>query len=313
MSTDNEALVWLAWIVSRRFGVRNHMLEEDPQLQKRLWVHPLLLLCGASGHFHKLFHELRRYPVKFVAFCRLSIPGFDLLHVLRPYLLRQDTCMRLSISPEERLLVTLRFLATGHSYSSLHFEFLLGTSTISGIVRSTCDVIWDKLKSRLMPQPNKQDWLRIAQGFMEATEFPNCIGALDGPASVEVSTASDTCSSGCVVGVGSAWASVSNAEATASQHWICGGIRAFTKCRQSHAAETEHHHHCCPTEEHHRYRPQPPQPGKFAMRPGPAVTSRSHDRDVTKVLVAQHLWNRTAACSAEENRDVRGFFKVDTF
>ncbi|CAJ0951364.1 unnamed protein product [Ranitomeya imitator] len=39
---------------------------------------------------------------------------------------------------------------------------------------------------------------------------------------------------------------------------------------------------------------------RFAMRPGPAVTSRSHDRDATKVLLAQHLWNRTAACSAEE-------------
>ncbi|CAJ0924674.1 unnamed protein product [Ranitomeya imitator] len=36
------------------------------------------------------------------------------------------------------------------------------------------------------------------------------------------------------------------------------------------------------------------------MRSGPAVMSRSHDRDITKVLLAQHLWNWTAACSAEE-------------
>ncbi|CAJ0946124.1 unnamed protein product [Ranitomeya imitator] len=36
------------------------------------------------------------------------------------------------------------------------------------------------------------------------------------------------------------------------------------------------------------------------MRAGPVMTSRSHDRDVTKVLLAQHLWNRTATCSAEE-------------
>ncbi|CAJ0949759.1 unnamed protein product [Ranitomeya imitator] len=85
------------------------MPDEDLQLQKRLWVHPLLLLHGAYGHFTKLYNELRRYPVKFVTFCRLSIPGFDnILHVLRPYLLKQDTCMRLSISPKERLLVTLR-------------------------------------------------------------------------------------------------------------------------------------------------------------------------------------------------------------
>ncbi|CAJ0963493.1 unnamed protein product [Ranitomeya imitator] len=207
------------------------MLEEDPQLQKRLWVHPLLLLRGAYGNFTKLYQELCRYPVKFVAFCRFSIPGFDnLLHVLRPYLLRQDTCMRFSISPEECLLVTLRFLATGHSYSSLHFEFLLGTSTISVIVRSPCDVIWDKLKSRLMPQPNIQDWLWIAQGFMEATDFPNCIGALDGPVSVEVSAASDTCSSGCVVGVGSAGALVSDAEPSFLRISACRTLRDVAAC-----------------------------------------------------------------------------------
>ncbi|CAJ0945547.1 unnamed protein product [Ranitomeya imitator] len=43
------------------------------------------------------------------------------------------------------------------------------------------------------------------------------------------------------------------------------------------------------------------------MRAGPAVTSRSHDRDVTKVLLAQHLWNRTAACSAEEIGTSEGY------
>ncbi|CAJ0942215.1 unnamed protein product [Ranitomeya imitator] len=126
MSNDNEALVWLAWIVSRRFGVRNHMLEEEPVVNSVAELPPVvtsgtsadslceLLLVEGSGTAASEFPpsgdlELRRYLVKFVAFCQLSIPGFDnLLHVLRPYLLRQDTCMRLSISPEERFLVTLR-------------------------------------------------------------------------------------------------------------------------------------------------------------------------------------------------------------
>jgi hypothetical protein len=31
-----------------------------------------------------------------------------------------------------------------------------------------------------MPQPNKEKWLHISQGFQENSDFPNCIGAVDG-------------------------------------------------------------------------------------------------------------------------------------
>ncbi|KAM4043782.1 uncharacterized protein ACNLHF_014059 [Anomaloglossus baeobatrachus] len=94
--------------------------------------------------------------------------------------LLEDTWMRLSISPEERFMVTLRFLATGQSFSALHFDFLLGRSTIAVIVRHTCDMIWQHLKEQMMPQPNREDWLKISKGFKDSVDFPNCIGALDG-------------------------------------------------------------------------------------------------------------------------------------
>jgi hypothetical protein len=31
-----------------------------------------------------------------------------------------------------------------------------------------------------MPQPKKEKWLHISQGFQENSDFPNCIGAIDG-------------------------------------------------------------------------------------------------------------------------------------
>ncbi|XP_069819612.1 uncharacterized protein [Dendropsophus ebraccatus] len=111
----------------------------------------------------------------------MSVSTFDrLLCDLRPGLIYQDTDMRLAITPEERLIVTLRFLATGNTFASLHFEFLLGISTIAMIVRSTCDVIWERLRATVMPPPKPEDWIRIADGFSAAAQFPNCIGALDG-------------------------------------------------------------------------------------------------------------------------------------
>ncbi|XP_040278182.1 uncharacterized protein LOC120993776 [Bufo bufo] len=111
----------------------------------------------------------------------MSVSTFDrLLESLRPGLIFQNINMRRSISPEERLIVTLRFLATGNSFASLHFEFLLGISTISTIVPHTCKVIWERLREMVMPEPRVQDWLRIAHRFEQCAQFPNCIGALDG-------------------------------------------------------------------------------------------------------------------------------------
>ncbi|XP_066463503.1 uncharacterized protein [Eleutherodactylus coqui] len=82
-------------------------------------------------------------------------------------------------SPMDQLS-SVRFLATGNSYASQHSQFLIGRSTIGGIVRETCDVLWQCLVPLVMAPPCHQDWLDVAEGFMNAAQFPNCIGALDG-------------------------------------------------------------------------------------------------------------------------------------
>ncbi|XP_077115150.1 uncharacterized protein LOC143769951 [Ranitomeya variabilis] len=88
-------------------------------------VHPIVAERTAKGLFHVLYRDLRRkvnriYPEKFIAFCRLTIPAFDrLLTILAPELTFADTVMGKAISAEERLHITLRFLATGESYTSL--------------------------------------------------------------------------------------------------------------------------------------------------------------------------------------------------
>ncbi|XP_044154521.1 uncharacterized protein LOC122941374 [Bufo gargarizans] len=48
------------------------------------------------------------------------------------------------------------------------------------IVRQTCDVIWQRLREAVMPEPKAEDWIQIADGFYGDAQFPNCIGALDG-------------------------------------------------------------------------------------------------------------------------------------
>jgi hypothetical protein len=77
------------------------------------------------------------------------------------------------------MLFTSRYLATGNSFRSLHCENLLGV-TIREILRDTCEVIWDCLRDAFMSQKSEKDWLRTADEFYGRTNFPNCLGAVDG-------------------------------------------------------------------------------------------------------------------------------------
>ncbi|XP_060881937.1 uncharacterized protein LOC132953562 [Metopolophium dirhodum] len=56
----------------------------------------------------------------------------------------------------------------------------MGVSTIGTIVRETCEVLWTILQPKEIVVPTMQDWLDIAEGFYSKTQFPNCVGAVDG-------------------------------------------------------------------------------------------------------------------------------------
>ncbi|XP_071995514.1 uncharacterized protein [Engystomops pustulosus] len=181
MSYNRTDDLLLDWALVTLLQTCSAMLAEEPRRTRRFWVHPIVAQRPRRGHFRNLYADLRQHPDKFHNYVRMTVTSFDrLLAHLRSGLRFQDTNMRRSVTPEERLIVTLRFLATGNSFASLHYEFLLGVSTISMIVRTTCEVIWERLRAAVMPEPTAEDWIRISDGFQESAQFPNCIGALDG-------------------------------------------------------------------------------------------------------------------------------------
>lgn len=73
-----------------------------------------------------------------------------------------------------------RYLATGNSFADLHHSYKLGATTVKEIVTTVCSAIWNVLKNECLPQPSKESWFRIANEFKIRTNFPNCIGAVDG-------------------------------------------------------------------------------------------------------------------------------------
>ena len=68
-----------------------------------------------SGAYHCLMKELQSEdPAALKNFLRMQQPQFDeLLAKVTPIIEKRDTRMRESISPAERLAITLRFLASG--------------------------------------------------------------------------------------------------------------------------------------------------------------------------------------------------------
>ncbi|CAH1968364.1 unnamed protein product [Acanthoscelides obtectus] len=70
--------------------------------------------------------------------------------------------------------------ATGNSYNSLHFEYLQGAVTVREIVKDICEQICICVQPEFMPDVSEDSWLNIATQFYDRTDFPNCIGAVDG-------------------------------------------------------------------------------------------------------------------------------------
>ncbi|CAH2010344.1 unnamed protein product [Acanthoscelides obtectus] len=100
--------------------------------------------------------ELNIYPERFQSFYQMSSQCFyKILALVRVDLKKKSTNWREPVSPEERLLITLRYFATGCSFKARSFYFLKGHSTIHEIVHHTAQVIWKKLQPVYMPKPTQ--------------------------------------------------------------------------------------------------------------------------------------------------------------
>lgn len=95
--------------------------------------------------------------------------------------MKKNTKWRDAISANDRLALTLRFLASGETFRSLAFSFRMGRSTVGKIVKETCVIIWEELSSKFVQFLTKQEeWKQIAADFEEKWQFPHCLGAIDG-------------------------------------------------------------------------------------------------------------------------------------
>lgn len=143
--------------VSRRNAAAIVMLillkrEKERRCKRRMWVRSWIKKRDIENNVTNLFLDQRNEENdgEFRKFFRMSSQQFDdLLEKVRPTITKRDTNFRKAISAETRLIITIRYLASGDSYRSLMLLFRVPHSTISGIVGKTCTEIHIALRDYL--------------------------------------------------------------------------------------------------------------------------------------------------------------------
>lgn len=163
-----------------------YVLQEDNEnpgpARRQFWVRPIFteerrLMQGASDN---LARELEIDPERYFNYFRMSSETFQkLLQLLEP-VITKETVVRTPISARTRLQVTLRYLASGDSMTSISYAFRIAHNTVSKIVSETCEAIWDSLKDTVFVKPSVSSWEQVADDFEKICNFPHCIGAPDG-------------------------------------------------------------------------------------------------------------------------------------
>ena len=98
-----------------------------------------------------LRHLETNEPSDFKNYLRMENHLFhQLLNLVRPHIEKQNTVMRESISAEERLVATLRFLATGQSYEDLKFSSAISAQASGKIIPETCWAIYKVLRNEYL-------------------------------------------------------------------------------------------------------------------------------------------------------------------
>ncbi|XP_039951977.1 protein ANTAGONIST OF LIKE HETEROCHROMATIN PROTEIN 1-like [Bactrocera tryoni] len=115
----------------------------------------------------------------FIKSTRFTYEQFKvLLNLVEPYLRKYSH--RNPIEPEQRLYITLHFLAHGRALRVLSMKFRIGLETARSIILETCDVLWRVLESHYMSPHSDAEWKQISEDFWNVTKLPHCLGAIDG-------------------------------------------------------------------------------------------------------------------------------------
>ncbi|XP_012522028.1 protein ALP1-like [Monomorium pharaonis] len=156
-----------------------HLIQQKKKVckKKKYWVAPIFKNRSRHSSFFASTPKLILEDIQFHNFRMTATQLEELLGIVGSKLQKQDV----SITPAERLALTLRYLASGDSMTSMSYQYLVEVPTVSNIIHDTCAALWDCLNPIVLPNKlQEKDWLDIANNFEIKCNFAHCIGAIDG-------------------------------------------------------------------------------------------------------------------------------------
>ena len=103
-----------------------------------------------------------------------------LCNELRSTIEKDDTRMRKAIPTEQRVALTLWFLATNADYRTIGHLFGVSKSTVCIVTKEVCAAIVRVLLSKYIKLPTGEGLKEVVDGFEHKWGFPQCAGAVDG-------------------------------------------------------------------------------------------------------------------------------------
>ncbi|GFW89955.1 protein ALP1-like [Trichonephila clavipes] len=145
----------------KELGILRHNLMQHTTV-KDCFSHPdahraLSKLCYEN--FHSEDSESYR------RFLQMDVSTFEeLVALVSPSIERKNTSMRKAIPAAERIALTLRYLATGETQSSLSYQFRIAQNAISGIIPAVCAAIYHHLGSEIQVPESGNEWKMVDVG-----------------------------------------------------------------------------------------------------------------------------------------------------
>ena len=156
---------------------------QRPRRRHNMWVRPWLLQREEMRSYHNIMADLYATDIPgFTNYMRMTPDFFEMIKTrLEARIAKQATNYRAPISVGEKLALTIKYLATGESYTSLSCQFRIGRSTISKFLPEVCRAIRDGFTREYLKCPTTPDgWKELEREFRIRWNDPHALGALDG-------------------------------------------------------------------------------------------------------------------------------------
>jgi len=132
------------------------VISKEKKKKRKCWVRNWVAKRNILGASNVLLQELKYEDLmSFKNYLRMDDDHFSyLLSKVEKNIQKQNTFLREALPAKIKLEITLRFLATGESYSSLQYFFRVPKCSISKFVPTVCEEIYRALEEYIKVSNN---------------------------------------------------------------------------------------------------------------------------------------------------------------